>query len=219
LAFPRRWPNLKSKTMSMTRTDMAQDGIEPLRNPDAEAHTVLILPGLYNSGEGHWQTIWEQAWPHARRVQQHDWDAPDRDAWVSQLDASIRAATGPVLIAAHSLGCALTAWWAERHAGEAHASKVKGALLVAVPDVERQDFPAGVKGFSPMPRRRLPFRTIVAASSNDPWCGLSRAKSWAEDWGAAFHDIGPLGHINAESGLGNWQEGQAWITALKSRQQ
>lgn len=205
--------------MSETKTDMAPTGIEPDRNSDAQAHTVLILPGLYNSGAGHWQTLWEQNWPHARRVRQQDWDAPDRTAWVSTLDAAIRAADRPVVIAAHSLGCALTAWWAEGHAGDAHASKVKGALLVALPDVERQDFPAGVRGFCPMPRRRLPFRTIVAASSNDPWCGLQQAKSWAEDWGAEFHDIGPLGHINAESGLGNWPEGQAWITALKSRQQ
>jgi uncharacterized protein len=180
--------------------------------------TVLLLPGLYNSGEGHWQTIWEHNLPHAIRVQQQDWDAPDRDAWVATLDAAVLAADGQVVLAAHSLGCALTAWWACRHATTAHAAKVLGALLVAVPDVERKDFPAEVTGFAPMPRDPLPFKAIVAASSNDPWCAPSKAKSWAANWDASFHDIGPRGHINAESGLADWPQGQAWIKELKSRQ-
>lgn len=179
-------------------------------------HTILILPGLYNSGEGHWQTVWEAQLPNAKRVQQADWDAPDRARWVARLDAAIAAEDGAVLLAAHSLGCALTAWWASECSSRPHAAKVKGALLAAPPDVEHTTFPSFVTGFAPMPRARLPFRAVVAASSNDPWCALPKARDWAACWGAQFHDIGPLGHINADSGLQHWPQGLHWISALQA---
>lgn len=175
---------------------------------------ILILPGLFNSGEGHWQSIWEACLPGATRVQQKSWDSPQRTDWVANLDAEIVAANGSVILAAHSLGCALAVWWAQMHGNCPHASKVKGALLVAPPDVEHADFPEFVRGFSPMPRARLPFKSIVAASSDDPWCALSKARSWAGDWGTRLHDIGPRGHINAESGLANWPQGQLWLDEL-----
>jgi predicted alpha/beta hydrolase family esterase len=178
------------------------------------AHTILILPGLYNSGEGHWQTLWEAQLPNARRVQQRDWGSPNRSDWVAALDASIQATDSPIILAAHSLGCALTAWWAAQRRGTPHASRVKGALLVAPPDVERADFPEHATGFAPMPRSALPFKSIVAASPDDPWCALPRAQSWAADWGARFHDIGPCGHINSRSGLENWPQGRLWLDEL-----
>lgn len=179
------------------------------------AHTILILPGLFNSGEGHWQTVWESSLPNAKRVQQHNWDTPDRARWVETLDAAVAAADRPLILAAHSLGCALTAWWASECGNQPHADKVQGALLVAPPDVEHAAFPDFVTGFAPMPRATLPFRTIVAASSNDPWCALSTAWHWAQSWGALFHDIGPQGHINADSGLESWPQGLHWISALQ----
>ncbi|RJF97224.1 RBBP9/YdeN family alpha/beta hydrolase [Noviherbaspirillum saxi] len=174
-------------------------------------HTILILPGLFNSGEGHWQTLWEAKLPNAHRVLQSDWDSPDRRDWVAALDAAISAADGPVVLAAHSLGCALTAWWASQHRDAAHAGKVAGALLVAPPDVERADFPVFVTGFAPMPRTPLPFPAMVIASSDDPWCALRRAHDWATAWQAKFHDIGARGHINGDSGLGDWPEGREWL--------
>lgn len=178
------------------------------------SHTILILPGLFNSGEGHWQTVWEAMLPNARRVQQRNWDNPDRAEWVATLDAAIAAANGPVVLAAHSLGCALTAWWAATHADTPHAQKVRGALLVAPPDVEREDFPDFVTGFAPMPRAALPFKTIVAASTDDPWCSFPRAQDWSAGWRARLHDIGTRGHINAESGLGDWAQGRTWLDEL-----
>lgn len=41
---------------------------------------VLILPGRGNSGEKHWQSVWEKRDPQLRRVQQREWDNPDRRA-------------------------------------------------------------------------------------------------------------------------------------------
>lgn len=178
------------------------------------AATILILPGLFSSGEGHWQTLWEAMLPNAQRVQQQDWHTPKRNDWVARLDAVISATNGPIILAAHSLGCALIAWWAETCASMPHAARVKGALLVAPPDVERPDFPTAVQGFAPMPRRPLPFKSIVAASTDDPWCAFARAQSWANDWKAELHDIGPRGHINADSGLGDWAFGRRLLDEL-----
>lgn len=177
--------------------------------------TVFILPGLFNSGDRHWQTLWEKTLPNARRVQQTEWNKPDRSDWVATLDAAIAASEGPVLLAAHSLGCALTAWWASARPHAPHAAKVRGALLVAPPDVEREDFPAFATGFAPMPRASLPFPAKVIASSDDPWCALPRARAWAEAWGAGFHEIGARGHINGDSGLGDWPQGREWLENLK----
>lgn len=178
------------------------------------SHTILLLPGLNNSGAGHWQTLWEHLLPNAHRVQQQDWDTPQRADWVAALDAEIAAVDGTVTLVAHSLGCALTAWWAAEHRAGAQLPKVTGALLVAPPDVERTDFPVAEHGFAPMPRAALPFKCIVIASSDDPWCALRKARSWARDWGAEFHEIGARGHINSESDLGDWEQGRAWLTKL-----
>lgn len=178
------------------------------------AHTTLILPGLYNSGEGHWQTRWEAMLPGARRVQQRNWDKPDRADWVAMLDAEIAAESSPVLLVAHSLGCVLTAWWAAVHWDATHATKVKGALLVAPPDVERTAFHELATGFAPIPRIALPFRSIVVASTDDPWCALPRARSWSTDWQAEFKEIGLRGHINGDSGLGDWPQGLRWLEKL-----
>lgn len=180
--------------------------------------TILILPGLNNSGPEHWQSLWEGQLPNAQRVQQRDWDCPVRSEWVATLDAAIAKAQGSVLLVAHSLGCALTAWWDATCRDTPHAGKVKGALLVAPPDVERADFPSFVSGFAPLPAQRLAFPAIVAASADDPWCALPRARSWASSWGGQFHDIGPRGHINAASGLANWPQGLRWLRELEDRQ-
>ncbi|HEX2531317.1 MAG TPA: alpha/beta hydrolase, partial [Burkholderiaceae bacterium] len=129
------------------------------------ARTILILPGLHDSGDGHWQTHWEAMLPNARRVQQRDWIAPVRQEWVDRLDVAIQVAQGELVLVAHSLGCALAVWWAAQHGAAPHAAKVTGALLVAPPDVERTDFPEFVRGFAPLPRDVLPFHSIVVASS------------------------------------------------------
>jgi uncharacterized protein len=179
--------------------------------------TILLLPGLHGSGAGHWQTAWESALPHACRVVQRDWDAPQRVEWVAQLDAAIHAAPGPVLLVAHSLGCATAIWWAATHGAAPRAHPVVGALLVAPPDVERADAPAAVRDFAPLPLAPLPFPSIVVASSNDPWCALPRARTWAARWGSQWHELGPHGHINADSGLGDWPQGQFWLRQLLTR--
>lgn len=175
--------------------------------------TVLLLPGWQNSGPGHWQTEWERLHGDLR-VQQHDWLRPLRGDWSARLEEVVADAPGPVLLAAHSLGCILTAWWA---AHTRHAHKVRGALLVAPGDVERPDLAAQITGWAPIARQPLPFPAVLLGSRNDPYCSLARAQALAGDWGARFIDYGERGHINAESELGAWPEGRALLQSLADK--
>ena len=171
---------------------------------------VLLLPGWQNSGPDHWQSRWEALHGY-QRVEQHDWMRPLRGDWSARLDEVILGCEGPVVLVAHSLGCILAAAWASH---SRQTDRVRAAMLVAVPDVERDDLRQVLPGWAPVPRARLPFRSLVLASSDDPYGSPERAAHWAADWGADFSGVGPRGHINAESGLGDWPEGHALLTAL-----
>jgi predicted alpha/beta hydrolase family esterase len=91
---------------------------------------------------------------------------------------------------------------------------VVAALLVAPPDVDRLGADPRVERFAPTPRSFLPFPTTVVASSDDPWCATERAEEFAASWGAHFVLLDRAGHINAESGLGEWHEGQELLERL-----
>ena len=176
--------------------------------------TPLILPGWQNSGVAHWQSRWEVLHGY-QRVEQHDWLRPRRGDWMAQLDAAVIAApAGPVALVAHSLGCILVAAWA---AHSQHTARVTAALLVAPGDTETEAFEAMLPSWSPIVRARLPFKSLLLVSHNDPYCSLAKAQQLAADWGAAFVDYGHCGHINAESGLGDWPEGHAMLQALLAK--
>jgi uncharacterized protein len=168
---------------------------------------VLTVPGLWNSGPQHWQTHWEAKHPSFRRVQQRGWDHPDRDEWVATLDAAVRVAAEPPVLAAHSLGCALVAQWAADCGGAA----VRGAFLVAPSDVEAPGYPVEGRSFSHMALSRLPFPSIVVASTNDEYVSMERVQLFANAWGSRLVIIGDAGHINGASGYGPWPEGEAML--------
>lgn len=174
---------------------------------------VLLLPGWQNSGAGHWQSRW-QTLLGCTRVQQADWHWPRRGDWMSQLEVAVLAsaeAGPPLLLAAHSLGCHLVAAWAA-HTG--NARRVRGALLVAPPDTARADMPPQLAGWRHIVRQRLPFAAQAVISSDDPFCAPDRARALAADWGAPVFELQAAGHINADSGLGDWPQGLALLRGL-----
>jgi predicted alpha/beta hydrolase family esterase len=172
---------------------------------------VLILPGWQNSGPAHWQSRWEAAHGYTR-VQQHDWERPLRGDWLMQLEEAVLRCDAPAVLVAHSLGCIQVAAWA---AHSQNTARVKGALLVAPGDVERDDMRALLPSWSPIVRQRLPFRSTLVASRNDPYCSYDKAEALARDWGAELVDLGQAGHINADSGLSDWPQGQALLRRLQ----
>jgi predicted alpha/beta hydrolase family esterase len=173
--------------------------------------TILNFPGIGNSGPEHWQSLWEQSHPGFERIAQRDWDHPVCDEWVAVLEATMRRLGPSVIVVAHSLACLAVAHWATtKH------SPIRAALLVAVPDPERPGFPTEATGFSPLPKPRFPFPSIVVASTDDPYGSLAHAQSVATAWGSRFVDIGAAGHINAGSGLGQWDDGFALLQQLRA---
>ena len=167
---------------------------------------ILTLAGLWNSGPQHWQTHWEQQHPCWTRVPHRDWNNPDRDEWVAELDAAIAECEGRPILVAHSL-CMLVAQWAQ----SGSKLKIAGAFLVAPSDVEAASYPIDANGFKPIPLAKLPFPSIVGASSNDEYVTPDRARMFAQAWGSKLVEIGPAGHINGGSGYGPWPEGEAML--------
>ena len=172
---------------------------------------IVIVPGWRNSGPGHWQSLWAEQLPGARRVEQDDWDTPRRDAWVGQLARTVTEAAAhgnPVVVVAHSLGCIATA-----HLPPEVMQHIGAALLVAPADPERRGVLAD---FAPVPYQPLPFRSLVVASSNDPYCPSRLAGAYARAWGSEFVRLNNAGHINVDSGHGPWPLGLGLLQSLLS---
>ena len=167
---------------------------------------VVIVPGWRDSGPGHWQSLWADGIPGAVRVAQDDWVTPTRSAWVRALETLLLESDVPAVIAAHSLGCIATT-----HLGDEAASRIAGALLVAPADPERR---AVLSDFAPVPYARLPYRSIVVASTNDPFCPVRLAGAYARAWGSEFVRMQNAGHINIDSGHGDWPLGLALLQSL-----
>ena len=180
---------------------------------------ILTVPGLNNSGPGHWQTLWEASLPDCHRVDLGLWDDPHRNTWVNKLNLAIQRATDsfgrPVVLVAHSLGCHAVAWWAEYE--RPVDGRVIGALLVAPPDVEERPLDRRVTRFAPLAPTPLPFCSILVGSRDDPYATIGATRRMAGQWGAAFADAGEAGHINAQSDLGEWAFGRLLLNRLLPR--
>ena len=172
---------------------------------------VLLVPGIYNSGPLHWQSLWQTQHAGLVRVEQVDWAYPVCTDWVQALDDAIAQSPQPPVVVAHSLGCLVAAHWASRAQRPVHA-----LLLVAVPDPLGPNFPADANGFAPVPTTLPPpgqpaRQATLVSSSNDPYSNSAFVARCATLWAAEHRDVGPLGHINADSGLGDWPEGWALV--------
>ena len=175
------------------------------------APPILIIPGHGDSGPGHWQSLWEEALPSARRVRMPNWDFPHLGDWVEALDEAVREVTetAPPILVAHSLGCLAVVHWAQEDRLPIHA-----ALLVCPPDVETPELRALFPSFAPIPLHGLPFESRVVASSDDPFATLDRSRFFAEAWRSSFTDAGPKGHLNPASGYGPWAQGEGLLEDL-----
>ena len=178
-------------------------------NETHDALAVVIVPGIGNSGPQHWQTLWERQHPAWQRLQQRDWDRPVCDEWVSRLDDAIGRLPVPPLLIAHSMGCLVVAHWAHRS-----SAPFAQHFWWQFPTLEGPSFPSAAQGFHPLPAGKFRFPSLLVASSDDPFGSLSYAKRCAVEWGSVFIDIGAAGHINTDSGLGDWPAGWALFERL-----
>ncbi|MBR8066728.1 alpha/beta hydrolase [Burkholderia ambifaria] len=179
----------------------------------ATVPTILIVPGLRDHVEDHWQTHLQRRLPNARAVAPLEADKLSRAARVAALDAALAAIDGPVMLVAHSAGVMIVAHWALQA-----TRAIDGALLAAPADLDTP-MPAGyptpdaldAHGWTPVPTRPLPFPSIVAASRNDPLARFERAEAFAAEWGSKLVDLGKVGHLNPASGYGEWHDAERLI--------
>ena len=170
---------------------------------------IFTLPGWQGSTALHWQSRWEAVFGD-ERVEQHDWHQPLRGDWITRLEDMVqnhiaKRPNQPIVFAAHSLGCHLVAAWASL---SPNVGKVAGALLVAPPSQEAISYAPQMHSWRKPELAELPFKTTLVASSRDPFCKLPAAEELAAHWGSELVNAGPIGHINAESGLGDWPAGR-----------
>ena len=178
--------------------------------------TILTIPGYTSSGPDHWMTRWENKLSAARRVEQAEWAKPVVEDWTARVIEAVERAEKPVVAIAHSLGCSTLVKAVERE--PSIGAKVRGAFMVAPPDVENERIrPRHLMTFGPSPRDPLPFPSVVIASRNDPFCGYAAAEEMAAAWGSLFVDAGESGHLNSESGHGPWPEGTMVFSKFLNR--
>jgi predicted alpha/beta hydrolase family esterase len=185
--------------------------------------TVLIVPGLRDHVDAHWQTLLARELEAAGRAVRTVPPLGREDLGLGhKLDAIERVAQaieGPIVVVAHSGGCVMLVHWARRT-----KRAVQGALLAAPPDFDvtmPEGYPTlaalDAAGWLPVPRSPLPFPSIVAASRNDPLARYERVAELAQGWGSALVDLGEVGHLNPASGFGPWPRAHEFIAALGAR--
>ncbi|MND97573.1 Alpha/beta hydrolase family protein [compost metagenome] len=141
----------------------------------------------------------------------------DCAARVQAIENELAQIDGPAILVAHSAGVLMVAHWAARH----NRGQIKGALLAAPPDLNAtwpENYPTPdslrANGWDPLPRTTLPFRSIVAASTNDHLASFEAAADLARGWGSELANLGDVGHLNPASGHGPWPGAEAFIQEL-----
>jgi predicted alpha/beta hydrolase family esterase len=180
---------------------------------------IVTVPGLRGHVPEHWQTRLAAALPNVRPVTPLGLQNPSLDDRVAALHQTIEAADGPVVIVAHSAGVITTVHWAARHDDAAH--RVRGALLATPPDLAEElppPYPSlselTALGWLPIPRRPLPFPSIVAASDDDALGDPALVRALADAWGSRHRELGAVGHLNPASGFGDWPGAEPLIKEL-----
>ena len=167
----------------------------------------LVVPGWGGSSKHHWQTHLEASLDGASRVEMRDWLTPHAAHWIATLEKRISEGPPPILIG-HSLGCIAIA-----HA-VARGAVIRGALLVAPVDVDREDCPRVLRGFAPIPTVKFGVPLTVAASDNDAHASIAKSRELAAAWGGDLVTIHGGGHLNVASGHGPWPLARLWAQQL-----
>jgi len=172
--------------------------------------TVVIVPGLRDYVADHWQTLLESELIKSRSVcsvpplGRKDLSCARRVAGIQNV---VERVNGPITFVAHSGGVIALAHWANQY----RRPGVAGAVLATPADLETplpEGYPAiedlRSNGWLPIPRIKLGFPSLVAASSNDPLAAFERVEQLARDWDSELISLGAVGHLNPGSGFGVW---------------
>lgn len=175
---------------------------------------VLVLPGWKGGTPDIWYEGWVDKLPHARRVEQKDFETPSLDDWTHEIEKQILLSERPVALVGHSLGALTIANMADRLA----KLPVIAAFLVTPPELSGPStIGSFLTGFDYEPAAPLPMPSFLVASRTDPFATYAFSERCALAWGAELIDAGDAGHINADSGHGPWPEGLLRFGVLLKR--
>ena len=177
---------------------------------------IITVPGFHGSDAHHWQTWLETQFPDSVRLQGVDWEAPKLYHWAEALEKQLDSSPERAILVAHSFGClvaALVASW--------RPEKVAGVILVTPASPSRfsmqglyaqTDKQVSIAGL--IPDHALNTLGVLIGSENDPWMTLDKAHTLSRQFGLAFYNAGKAGHINSESGYGEWPLVADFVKAL-----
>jgi len=170
------------------------------------AKKVLLLHGWGGSDSPHWQS-WlagELAKDYGKVsfLEFSNYDFPELGMWKKELKQELEEFK-PDIVICHSL--ANTLWF--HLCQDDDFIEVEKLYLVAPPSLSCEI--EELKSFFPinMPTNPHAKETILVISTNDPYMSMDEAKELQSSLGIEIKILENAGHINADSGFGEWQ----WI--------
>ncbi|WP_375480608.1 RBBP9/YdeN family alpha/beta hydrolase [uncultured Jatrophihabitans sp.] len=184
------------------------------RRPSRAVPTVVV-PGWGGSGPEHWQTWLEgrlqEAGRQTRRPAFDDVDNPDLAGWLAALRAALAdlPADGYDVLA-HSLGAVL---WLHHVQVPGTSPRAARVALVSPPSPTTAE--PQIDEFFPPPLYVDAVRagadgTVLVASDDDPYLPEGIAAAYGVPLKIATTVIEGGGHLNADSGFGEWPAALNW---------
>lgn len=185
--------------------------------PRRPARTVptVVVPGWQGSGEGHWQTWLESALRAADRQTLRpafgNLHRPDLLDWLAALRTALADLPADGFdVVAHSLGAVL---WLHHAAAPGDSPRPARVALVAPPS-PATTMPE-IAAFFPPPLdveavRRSADGVVLIAGDDDPYLPEGIAAAYALPLKIATTVIPGGGHLNVESGYGQWPAMLNW---------
>jgi uncharacterized protein len=184
------------------------------RRPTRTVPTVMI-PGWQGSGEGHWQTWLAQQLIDAGREVRHpefaDLDNPSLEDWLRGLRASLVGLPDDGFdVVAHSLGAVL---WLHHVGSATDSPRASRVLLVAPPSPSTAI--SEIAAFFPAPVdidtvRHSADGTVLVGSDDDPYTPEGIAAAYGSPLKMPTTIFAGAGHLNTESGYGEWPNVLDW---------
>ena len=164
---------------------------------------ILLVHGWGGSDFPHWQS-WLAAeiakdYGKVSFLELSDFEFPDKNRWKQELLKELDDFKPDVVIC-HSL--ANTLWF--HLCNEEKIEDVKKLFLVAPPSLK--DEIKEVSSFFPVsaPSDLHAQEVLLVCSTNDPYMTLEEAKSLQKSLDVEMEVLEDAGHINADSGFGEW---------------
>ena len=168
------------------------------------AKKVLLLHGWGGSDFPHWQS-WlagELAKDYGKVsfLKFSNFDFPQKDEWIEELIKELDDFS-PDIVICHSL--ANTLWF--HLCNERVLKEVEKLYLVAPPTLDAKI--EELKSFFPVkiPKKLYAKKTLLVSSTNDPYMDMQEVQRLSSTLHVEMKTLKNAGHINADSGYGEWQ--------------